>query len=300
MQLSTSRFYDRAATSFGRLTARAETLQTQISTGVRLQAPSDDALAYRRLAGLATTGANAKVYDANLSLAAGVLKQADTALSAIGDQLQKATELALKASNDTLSTNDRRAIGVELAGIVETLAGLANAADPRGQPLFGGTDGGAAVVKGAAGYTLAGTLPSTIPIGDGQSVQATESAARVFGITGKNGATDALTLIADLAAALAGGAATGDVARAAVDDLNLAGEQAAAIQASLGARAARVEIVQAQLVEAGIDREEARATLEDADRVAAATELQKTMTILQASQASFAKLSQLSLFDYLR
>ncbi len=32
----------------------------------------------------------------------------------------------------------------------------------------------------------------------------------------------------------------------------------------------------------------------------AITELQKTMTILSATQASFSKLSQLSLFDYIR
>ena len=72
------------------------------------------------------------------------------------------------------------------------------------------------------------------------------------------------------------------------------------VQASLGARANRVEVDQAALKQAGIDREATRSGLEDTDVTATITELQKTMTILQATQASFTKLQGLSLFDYLK
>ena len=48
------------------------------------------------------------------------------------------------------------------------------------------------------------------------------------------------------------------------------------------------------------DREITRSSIEDTDVTQAITELQKTMTILSAAQASFTKLSNLSLFDYLR
>ncbi|MGV2481572.1 UNVERIFIED_CONTAM: flagellar biosynthesis protein FlgL, partial [Salmonella enterica subsp. enterica serovar Weltevreden] len=43
-----------------------------------------------------------------------------------------------------------------------------------------------------------------------------------------------------------------------------------------------------------------RGTLEGVDIQSAVLELQKTMTTLQATQASFARLTQLSVFDYLR
>ena len=72
------------------------------------------------------------------------------------------------------------------------------------------------------------------------------------------------------------------------------------VQTSLGARAARVELEQAALKQAGIDREGLRSGLEDTDVTQAITELQKTMTVLSATQASFTKLQGLSLFDYLR
>ena len=48
------------------------------------------------------------------------------------------------------------------------------------------------------------------------------------------------------------------------------------------------------------DREAKRSGLEDTDITTTVVELQKTMTILSATQASFTKLSALSLFDYLR
>ena len=52
--------------------------------------------------------------------------------------------------------------------------------------------------------------------------------------------------------------------------------------------------------EAQTDRTELRSSLEDVDVTQAYTELSKTMTILTATQTSFSKLSQLSLFNYLR
>ena len=51
---------------------------------------------------------------------------------------------------------------------------------------------------------------------------------------------------------------------------------------------------------AAIANEESRSAIEDTDIPSAVAELQKTLTVLQATQASFTKLSGMSLFDYLR
>ena len=72
------------------------------------------------------------------------------------------------------------------------------------------------------------------------------------------------------------------------------------MQGSLGARAQRVDIESARMTDIATDREITRSAIEDTDVTQAITELQKTMTILSAAQASFTKLSNLSLFDYLR
>ena len=68
----------------------------------------------------------------------------------------------------------------------------------------------------------------------------------------------------------------------------------------IGARGARLTIVSTAMTDAGTARETQRSALEDTDVTTTIADLQKTMTILQATQASFTKLSSLSLFDYLR
>ena len=83
MQISTSQFYDRAATSIASTSAKTDTINTQIASGKKLQAPSDDSVAYQRLAGLSRTTADATSYDANLTMAGSLLQQADTTLTAI-------------------------------------------------------------------------------------------------------------------------------------------------------------------------------------------------------------------------
>ena len=297
MQISTRLFYDRAATALNTLGAKADRLQTQISTGKRLGQASDDAVAYTRLRGIATASADADVSATNLDVAASVLAQADTTLTSITAQLQRAAELAGQARNGSGDATSREAIAAELDQIVAQLQSLGNVTDPRGQPLFGGVDGAAAVTRNPDGsYSFATTLPGAIPTGDGQSIQPGDTAARLFVQPGGN----SLQTIADLAAALRAGTSVDAGAATAETKLADASAQISGVQASLGARAARVELDQASLKQAGIDREAVRSGLEDTDVTATITELQKTMTILSATQASFTKLQGLSLFDYLR
>ena len=298
MRVSTSLFYDRAATAMGRLSSQADALQTQIATKKKLAAPSDDSAAYSRLQGIQRDTANAKADGSNLDVAASVLAQADTTLSSIVSQVQSAYELAVRARSGTNDQTSLNAIADAVDAIRDQLVSLGNTTDGRGQPLFGGADGGAAVTKNANGtYTFASTTPSAIPTGNGQSVQPSENATRIF----KQSAGDLLTTLDTLSAALrAGGPGLDAAAAMAVSELQAASTQAVTVQASLGARASRVELEQSAMTQSGVDREAARAAIEDTDITAAITELQKTMTVLSATQASFTKLQGMSLFDYLR
>jgi flagellar hook-associated protein 3 FlgL len=297
MRISSSLFYDRAADAMGRLSSRADALQTQIATGKRLGAASDDSAAYSRLRGIARATADSKVSAANLDTAAAVLAQADGTLTDIAAQIQRASELAIRARTGSNDATALAAIADEIDALRDQLVALGNATDSRGQPLFGGRAGEAAVTLDANGVaTLAASSPSPIPTGAGQSVQPSESAQRVFAF----GGTDVFAVLADLSAALRSGTDVPAEAGQAITDLGRATTQALTVQASLGARAARVELEQAALSAADIDREAARSALEDTDITAAITELQKTMTVLQATQASFTKLQGLTLFDYLR
>lgn len=297
MQVPTTLFYDGLSKRMSTLNARATLLQTQVATGKKLRTPSDDAVASSQIAEFKRRDADAEVYGANMDVAASLLKQTDSTLGAMSDQIQRAMELTVQAANDTLQPEARKVMGAELRAIVDQLVNLGNTKDLRGQPLFGSADGTAAVQRTGAGFAFVSTTVSEIPIASGQTVQATETAARVF--RSPDGG-DVLTTLSELAAAFESGAATAEDASAALDDLTAADDQVGTVRTSVGARAARIELSQALLVEANTDREELRSSLEDVDVTAAITELQKTITVLQATQASFTKLTSLSLFNYLR
>jgi flagellar hook-associated protein 3 FlgL len=296
MQIATSLFYDRSTTAMNSLSAKAEALQNQISTGVKLTAPSLDSAAYQRLAGLKRDTVNDTVYAANLGTAESVLKQGDTSLTAITDQLQSATELVTQAKTGTLNAANRKAIGEQIAGLVATLTNLANAKDARGQALFGGADGAPAVATDGS-YALAAKPVSGIPIGDG----------RIFTVGGKTkadgsieGGTNTLAMLSAIATALQSDDFDASSLDTSLADITAASDQVSTVQASLGARAARVDLETSRLTDVAADREATRSGLEDTDITTTVVELQKTMTILSATQASFTKLSALSLFDYLR
>lgn len=297
MRVATSQLYNRPASLMTRLTAEADRTQIQIATGKKLLAPSDDAGAYLRLQGISRQSADDGAYAANIGMAQGLLAQTDTTLESVEAQLTRALELATQAANGTLSDTNRAAIGKELESIRDTLFALANTQDVRGQPLFGGASGDVAHIRNPDGsIAFAGTgEPSAIPIGEGVNIQGTVTGTRAFA----SGGSDMFAVLANFATALGAGGDVKAAANTALTGIKGSLESVTLARASAGARSARLELDTDRLTAAGEAREDVRSALEDTDVTVAVTELQKTLTILQATQASFSRLSSLSLFDYL-
>ena len=274
MITGTSYFFDSNRDRMTALTSAADRLQQQVATGKRLLAPSQDSAGWQRLQTLVQAKADGGAYAGNIALAKAVLEQSDTTMGSVQTQLQRANELAIKANSGVLSTSDRAAIAEELETIVADLASLADTKDARGLPLF---DADAAA----------------IPVGDGVNVVVNSDPTRVFGSI----VADLTTYVAQLRDPNADVAASSATA---ITAISTAVGSVAAQQGSAGARAARVELFEATAQDAAMVVEAQRTAVEDADLTTTIADLQKTMTILQATQASFSKLSELSLFNYLR
>jgi flagellar hook-associated protein 3 FlgL len=274
MRIATSQMFDRPTAQMATLTQRADAIQTQVATGTKFRAPSDDAAAFLRLDSLKRASADDTSYAANIKLAQGLLAQTDGTLESVETQLQRAQELTLQAANGTLSDANRSAIAATLSAIGDDLLALADTRDSRGQPLFDAGD------------------PAAIPIGQGNSVYATVSRERAFG--------DMIATIRSLSDALAAGGDVSQAASQALAGIETGLDGVTAARASAGARAVRLDLEADRLSDVALQREESRSAIEDTDIPAAIAELQKTLTVLQATQASFTKLSGLSLFDYLR
>lgn len=307
MQIGTAYFYNRSATGLRDLASRATQIQSEITAQRRISTPSIDPVAAARIALLGRRQADNTQYAANVTLASGLLGQADSALEGVQTQVQRATELALRASNDTLSDTDREAISAELKGIVDDLYATANQKDVRGAPLFGGATGDTAFtrdpVSGVISYAGVGET-SPIPIGLDSQIIATDTGERLFTGIGPD-KRDLFAIVSNLAAALQPGASRDpDTVRKAIDDgitgLNAAGERLSSARASIGARGARLDIEADRLATTKTETTIDQADLDGFDLQTSIAELQQTSVVLNAAQATFTKLSQLSLFDMLR
>src|SRR6185295_5590940 len=126
--------------------------QTEISTGKRIQAPSDDPVAAARIAAIARSQANDTAFKSNLNLASALAARADTTLKSVGSALDRASELMVQGANGTLSDGDRATIALELRSIALDISSLKDTKDTRGGNLF--MSGGSLRIPVASGVSL--------------------------------------------------------------------------------------------------------------------------------------------------
>lgn len=302
---STSAFYDRATLDFTSLRTQAEDLQTQISSGERLLQSSDDPLAASRLRSLARTEMLAQVDTAAANRASADLNLADAALGQLANYVIRSKELATQAASTTLTTSQRASIGSELVEIQKNLVSLANTRDSAGNALFGGDTSGDAysidAVTGVASYIGNGTA-GQLALGDGQSVSRTFTGPEFLEFKDAAGnPTDLMAVVKGLADTLqTGGTGAATAARTALDTLGNGLDAITTAQTIVGARLSWIDLNTERHTAMAEARAAEQADVGGTDTTTAIVRLQELSTVLQASQASFAKLSSLSLFDVLR
>ena len=259
--------------------------QTEIGTGKRIQAPSDDPVAAARVASIARSQANDTVFQSNLNLASALAARADTTLKSVGSALDRASELMVQGANGTLSDGDRATIALELRSIAADISSLKNVKDTRGSNLF--MSGGSLRIPVASGIAIeaVGTREDvfeSVPTAAGpQDIAAIVSAA-----------ADALSLT-NAAARAASVAASADAVSAAV-------EHVANARGAQGALGNRIDQLIERQADAGLQLEEERSNLESTDVTAAIARLQSQKLTLDAAQAVFSRINSSTLFDILR
>lgn len=301
--VSTNAFYARSTQDIAGLRARAEGLQGDLARGDRLTRSSQDPVAAARLRALSRADGLAAVDTANAGRAASDLQLADDALGGFTNAIGRARELATQAANGTLNPAQRAAIGQELGQINAGLLSLANARDSAGHALFGGEATGPAYTVDAAGNAVYGGTASAgqIDLGDGQNVARGVTGPQFLNFTAGGTATDLFATLKGLADALQGGAADpAGAARAALTSLATGLSTVTTAQTVVGARLNWIDLATTHAAQRGEQRAIEEAAVGGTDIAATVTRLQQTMTVLEASQASFARLSRLSLFDQIR
>nr|BBJ04292.1 flagellar hook-associated protein FlgL [Marinobacter nauticus] len=115
--------------------------QEQISTGKKVNRPSDDPVAAARILKLNQEVKRIETYERNANLADNRIKQEESTLASAVDIIQRVRELTVQAGNGSLSANDRQSISAELKERLGQLANIANTRDASGEYIFSGFQG---------------------------------------------------------------------------------------------------------------------------------------------------------------
>lgn len=296
-------FSNRSLAQMADLRVGIERTRSQIATGRRIERGSDDPAAAAQLRSVARREALAKVEGDNAARLGQDLAAGADELEAVTALLQRARELALQAANTPTGADGRRAIAFELEQLTEELFSRSNAVSLTGEPLFAGLSSGTAFTRDAAGnVTYTGTPTSgAVPVAPGTSIERGLPGSEVFQFDLNGSPTSAFAVLGGLVAALQGGAPDPvAAANGALEGIDAALDTTSRAVTILGTRMAWVEQVEAQQADRRVALAERRSRVGDTDIADAIARLQQTMTALEASQAAFARVSSLTLFNALR
>ncbi|MGI6285535.1 flagellar hook-associated protein FlgL [Neomoorella humiferrea] len=283
-------------------------VQEQMSTGKRVNRPSDDPIVVARVLAFKTSIAANDQYKKNMEDAKGWIDASESALGMATDVLQRARELAVYGANGTMPEESMQALGEEVEQLLDEMVQVANTSYG-GRYLFGGT-----VTTKVPFNKISDTNNLQYPVayqGDtgslnweiapGVVLPVNENGRKVFVEAvddGSGGNLSLFKLLSDLSGALKSGD-YGQV-EASLGKFDQAIDHLLNIRAALGAKSNRMEMAMSRLDDTQIGLTTTMSKLEDVDLAETVMNYKNRENVYLASLATGAMVLQPSLIDYLR
>ena len=307
MKISTSQLYDSAITQMNRQQSNVAEMQAKLASGKSLVKPSDDSEKATLIQRLNSAMQRQDVYELSLDRADSRLRMEETALSSAQNMLQRIRELAIQSSNGGLSGTDRTIIAKEVSSLRDALLSLANTEDESGNFIFSGTSVKTPAFSKDANGVIAyegDQNQTSVDISEYRQVSINRPGDAVFSSVSRiNDAGDQemisfFTVINDFTDALESGGEV-ELSRG-LSEVSILTDDMALSLADIGSRMNTVDSQRDILADAKLRYQDLLSSAEDLDYATAVTKLSAQILSLEAAQASFAKISQLNLFNYLR
>jgi flagellar hook-associated protein 3 FlgL len=285
--------------------------QAQLGTGRKILAPRDNPVdSALALMTEQAKGVNQTFMD-NQSAAASRLSFMETQLGSVSDLLVSAIERAAQGSNPDYTPSQKQPISDELKRHLGTLINIANSTDGTGEYVFSGnrTATKPFVDNGTGGnYSLTNTIVSyngddgrhSVQVESTQTVTISESGQAVFmRVTNLDGTLNGRSVFDSLKNMIdhLDGVAGAPTAAQNVDDLKSALGHILKVRGNLGAQLNQVESLTTAGSDLSLQFDTRLSKLQGLDYAEAISRFNQQTVQLQASQQSFAKVSQLSLFN---
>lgn len=306
MKISTNQYFTSLNKQMTAQQSKIAESQAQLATGKKAVTPSSDLEATTSTLRLQSVISKQNDYVANLNSLEDRLVNEEGAISAMQDMVYRMQELAIAARSNTYSAQDVSYMATEAEGYLIDIKALANSVDMNGRYIFAGTatttqpfvtldsgeteyrgnqaevalevDGGYKLNLNTSGYNLAGRFDRVADDGSTSKV-------------------DMFTVMTDFVNALK--ANDSNAIGTTMDELDSVSNHLGSQVVDLGVRQNLITQRKEIAADKQIIYENLLSEAQDIDFSKAITQLSSDMLALEAAQSTFAKVTQLSLFNFI-
>ena len=307
MQMSTSLMFDRALSQMSTTQDRLTKTQMQLSSSKEVLTPSDAPDKSAIITRLNTAIDRQNSYIATINTVKDKLSQQETATKSATDVITRLKELSVQAANDTNGPQDRKDINIEVKQLRAQLLSLANTQDVNGNYIFSGSR----VSKAAFASDTSGKLVyqgdqtvNSAGVGDQRQVNTNQTGTNPFGklvrtaADGTKQGVNFFQVIDDLSTALENNDVKG--IQSSVTEVGTLQNNMSSSLATIGASMNTLDSQTSLADDTVLRLKGTLSQAQDVDYTAAITKMNKDMLALEAAQSSFAKISQLNLWNYVK
>ena len=270
-----------------------QTALEQLSTGKRVNVPSDDPAAAAAEIQNQATESRLDQYVQSVGSLTSMFQTADSSLNSVVTSLNQAISLGTEAANSTSSAANQQEIATQVQGILSQVVQLANTTY-QGSYIFSGTSAAQPFTQTSTGVTYNGNSDvNSVTIDDGRNLQTNVSGSQIFQQSG----SDVMGSLQQLVTALQNGDTAGITS--ATSALGGALNNVSAQRVFYGNALNELGTDQTNLNSENLNLQTEDTTLVGADEAQVATNLSQAETANQAALAAAAKILPMNLLQFL-
>lgn len=276
---------------------RINDLQNQLSSGLRINKPSDDPVGVQNAIGLKSNISSVNQWKSNADEALQFMNSTDGTLGDMTSILQRVRELAVEGANGTLATSDKSAVANEVGQLSDQIKMMANT-QVGSKYIFSGTATDKELIP-SDGTPQANGQPVKLQVGNNINISVSVNGLALFGDgTSTDGSGGVLDTLNKLSSALTNNDSSTVSNLLGTIDNNI--NNVIAQRADLGARTNRVTAIQNQLDTTTLNLQQNLSSIQDTDMAKTITDFTSQQNTYKAALSVGAQIIQVSLVDFMR
>ncbi len=303
MRITNTMLINNMMNNIGKNLTRMDKYESQLSSGKKIQVPSDDAVVAARALKLRTDVAEIEQYKRNITDSQSWLEITEGAVGNVGDVLQRTRELAVQAANGSNTPEDTQKTAQEIKQLRTQLMHLSNSTYA-GRYVFSGYKTDEKLIDESTGnfaidVSNAEAIKYEIGIGDDMNINILGGDLFNAGANAAiGGKSKFIKDMDDFVDALDKGLTNkiGDLIKNFDDNVN----NALRVRSDIGARINRLELTENRLQNDTVNFTKLMSENEDVDMAETIMNLKNEENVYRASLSGGAKIIQPSLVDFLR